>query len=497
MTEPQQTSLKQIINFRKEKLDKLREMGVDPYPRTFETDHHSQDILENYEKLENQTVSIAGRIMSLRKMGKASFCHIQDQKGRIQFYIRRDDVGEDQYAQFKLLDLGDFVGVKGYVFKTKTGETSVHATELTVLSKSIRPLPVVKEKEGEVFDAFEDKELRYRNRHLDLIVNPDTRKIFEARSRIISYLRRYLDDHGFLEVETPILQPLYGGANARPFTTHHNTLDQDLYLRIADELYLKRLIIGGFEKVYEIAKNFRNEGMDRNHNPEFTSLEFYQAYVDYEFMMDFVQNLMQSIAKELNKTTLDWGGMEIDLSKPFKRLPILKALSDAIGTDVSACDEGELRKLAEDKGIDTKGLKTYGQVLDELMKNLVEPHLVQPTFIMDYPKAISPLAKNHRSGNPDLVERFELFIGGAEFANAFTELNDPIDQRKRFESQHELRRAGDEEAHPVDENFLEAVESGMPPTGGVGIGVDRLVMLFTETRSIKDVILFPTLKNID
>ncbi len=496
MTESQHTSLKQIINVRKDKLAKLREMGVNPYPVSYTVDHHSQYILDHYDELEGQTVTVAGRIMSLRKMGKASFCHIQDEEGRIQAYVRRDDVGEEGYTQFKLLDLGDFVGLKGWVFKTRTGEISIHATEVTVLAKSLRPLPVVKEKEGEVFDAFEDKELRYRNRHLDLILNPKVRQVFRTRSKIIAFIRHYLDERGFLEVETPILQPLYGGANARPFVTHHNSLDQDLYLRIADELYLKRLIIGGFEKVYELSKNFRNEGMDRNHNPEFTALEFYQAYVDYEFMMDLVQDIFQGLARDLNKMQVTWGDMEIDLSKPFRRLPILEALTEATGTDVSACDENDLKALAREKGIPTEGLRTYGQILDELMKHLVEPHLIQPTFIMDHPKAVSPLAKPHRSGRPDIVERFELFIGGAEFANAFSELNDPIDQRQRFEAQAELGRAGDEEAHPIDENFLEAVESGMPPTGGVGMGIDRIVMLFTETRTIKDVILFPTLRTV-
>ncbi|MFQ6614232.1 MAG: lysine--tRNA ligase [Fidelibacterota bacterium] len=496
MTDTQHSSLTQIINFRKEKLSKLRESGVNPYPVSYALDHHSREILENYDSLEKQTVRVAGRIMSLRKMGKASFCHIQDEQGKIQLYIRRDDVGVDGYAQFKLLDLGDIIGVQGWVFKTKTEEISIHATEVTVLAKSIRPLPVVKEKEGEVFDAFEDKELRYRNRHLDLITNPEVRQVFKTRAGIIAYLRRYLDERGYLEVETPILQPLYGGANARPFVTHHNTLDQEFYLRIADELYLKRLIIGGFEKVYELSKNFRNEGMDRNHNPEFTALEFYQAYVDYEFMMDFVQDLVQGIGEFLGKLHLNWNGAEIDLSQPFRRIPILTALSEALNRDIQASDATELRAVAQEKGINTENLSTYGQILDELMKHLVEPHLIQPTFIMDYPKAISPLAKPHRSGQANLVERFELFIGGAEFANAFTELNDPLDQRQRFEAQAELGRAGDEEAQPVDENFLEAVETGMPPTGGVGIGIDRLVMLFTEKRSIKDVILFPTLKRI-
>ncbi|RMF06591.1 MAG: lysine--tRNA ligase [Candidatus Neomarinimicrobiota bacterium] len=489
------TSLQQSMNVRREKLRKLRELGVNPYPVAFSRDTQAADIKSNYEALEGQSVTVAGRIMSLRRMGKASFCHLQDESGRIQCYLRRDDVGETGYEQFKLMDLGDFLGVTGYVFTTKTGEISIHASEITVLSKGIRPLPVVKEKDGEVFDPFEDKELRYRNRHLDLILNPEVREVFRTRARIISFLRHYLDEHGFLEVETPVLQPLYGGANARPFVTHHNALDQDFYLRIADELYLKRLIIGGFEKVYELSKNFRNEGIDRNHNPEFTALEFYQAYVDYEYMMDFVQDMIQRLARSLDKTRVNWGGMVIDLDRPFRRLAIFDALEEALGVDVRQFDESRLRDLARDRGLDTGKAVTYGQLLDELMKRLVEPGLVQPTFILDHPKAISPLAKPHRSGNPELVERFELFIGGAEFVNAFSELNDPLDQRERFEAQAALRRDGDEEDHPVDENFLEAVECGMPPTGGVGVGVDRLVMLFTENRWIKDVILFPTLRS--
>jgi lysyl-tRNA synthetase class 2 len=494
MTE-EHSSLKQIIDFRLEKLEKLRENGVNPYPYSYTVSHKSEEIFNDEKKLEGKTVSVAGRIMSLRKMGKASFCHLQDAEGRIQAYVRRDDVGIDSYTNFKLLDIGDFLGVEGYIFKTQTGETSIHATVLTILSKSIRPIPIVKEKEGEEYDSFVDKELRYRNRHLDLVVNHDVKKTFIKRAKIISSIRQYLDNDGFIEVETPILQPLYGGANARPFSTHHNSLDQELYLRIADELYLKRLIIGGIDKVYELAKNFRNEGIDRNHNPEFTSLEFYQAYVDYEYMMDFVEKLIRSVTSAIGEQKVIWDDMNIDLSKTFARKPIFELLSDATSTDVSQLNEKELISICDKFKIDTPPKLNYGQLLDLLMSKLVEPNLIQPTFVIDYPKAISPLAKKHRGGNPELVERFELFIGGMEFANAFSELNDPIDQRERFENQDKLGKEGDEEAHPVDENFLHAVESGMPPTGGVGIGIDRLVMLLTNNRWIKDVILFPTLRD--
>ena len=487
-------SLNQIIDFRKEKLTKLREAGVEPYPQKYEPTHFSADIFGDFDNLEKQDVTIAGRIMSMRKMGKASFFHIQDQKGKIQVFIRRDDVGENNYAYFKLLDMGDFVGVNGYVFKTKMGEISIHTNELTVLCKSIRPLPVVKEKEGETFDAFADKEQRYRNRHLDLIVNSDVKNTFVKRAKIIKGLRDHLDNLGFLEVETPVLQPVYGGANARPFTTHHNALDQQLYLRIADELYLKRLIIGGIDRVYEIAKDFRNEGMDRNHNPEFTMLEFYWAYADYEDNMKLVESMIRAVAESIDALHLKWGDMEIDLSKPFERRPILELLKEVTGEDLTEATDEQMRAICIANRVEVEDNANYGQMLDALMSDLVEPKLVQPTFITDYPKAISPLAKKHRNGNPHLVERFELIIGGAEFANAFTELNDPIDQRERFESQARLAEGGDDEAHPVDENFLQAVEYGMPPTGGVGIGVDRLVMLLTENVTIKDVILFPAMR---
>lgn len=488
-------SLKQIIDYRKEKLLKIKESGIDPFPQKFTPNHFSKDIIHNFDKLQNKDVILAGRIMSIRKMGKASFFHLQDQFGKIQIFIKRDDVGEENYNNFKLLDIGDFVGIEGYVFKTKVGEISIHTNLLTILCKSIRPLPIVKEKEGEAYDEFIDKEHRYRNRHLDLIVNPKNREIFIKRSIIIKGLRNYLDKMDFLEVETPVLQPIYGGANARPFTTHHNALDQKLYLRIADELYLKRLIIGGFDRVYEIAKDFRNEGMDRNHNPEFTMLEFYWAYADYEDNMNLVEDMLRTVAQSIEKTQIKWGEMAIDLSKPFKRRPILELLNEATGEDLSDFSEKKLRDVCNSNHVDVDSNFNYGQMLDALMSELVEPKLIEPTFVTDYPKAISPLAKKHRNGNLNLVERFELFIGGAEFANAFTELNDPIDQRDRFELQARLAAGGDDEAHPIDEKFLEAIECGMPPTAGVGIGIDRLVMLLTENITIKEVILFPSMRS--
>tara|TARA_B100001245_G_scaffold236608_1_gene228756 strand:+ start:5283 stop:6773 length:1491 start_codon:yes stop_codon:yes gene_type:complete len=487
-------SLKQIIDFRKDKLKKLEEMGIDPYPQKYSPSHLSSIIISDYESLEGKDVNVAGRIMSIRRMGKSSFFHIQDGGGRLQIFIKRDDIGEDIYNHFKLLDIGDFVGVEGFIFKTKVNEISIHAKNLTVLCKSIRPLPIVKEKEDTTFDAFSDKEQRYRNRHLDLIVNTDIRDTFIKRANIIKSIRNYLDDLGFLEVETPVLQPLYGGANARPFTTHHNSLDQKLFLRIADELYLKRLIIGGIDRVYELSKDFRNEGMDRNHNPEFTMLEFYWAYADYEDNMDLVEAMIRDVAKNIGAQKINWGEMTIDLAKPFKRKPIFELLKEATGEDFSNISLEQLRKICIEHNIEIDNNANYGQMLDGLMSKLVEPNLIEPTFVIDYPKEISPLAKKHRNGDPNLVERFELFIGTAEFANAFTELNDPIDQRDRFESQEKLEKAGDDEAHPIDENFLQAIECGMPPTAGVGIGIDRLVMLLTENLSIKDVILFPAMR---
>ena len=491
----EQKSLNQLIQVRKEKLEKIIAKGIDPYPSMFNPTHSSKEVLSKFNELENKSVIIAGRILSIRNMGKASFFHIQDSLGKIQIFIKKDDIGEDGYENFMLMDIGDFVGVEGPVFKTKVGEVSIKTASLTILCKAIRPLPIVKEKEDEVYDAFNSKEQRYRNRHLDLIVNTEVRNTFVKRSKIIKEIRSYLDKMDFLEVETPVLQPIYGGANARPFTTHHNALDQRFYLRIADELYLKRLVIGGIERVYEIAKDFRNEGMDRNHNPEFTMLEFYWAYADYVDNMNLVEDMIRKVSKKTDSDLITYDNEEIDLNKPFKRVPFFDLLNENLGEDISQMSSQSLKELCNKKGLNTETNNNYGQFLDQLMSEFVEPKLIQPTFVTDYPTAISPLAKKHRNGNEKLVERFELFIAGSEFANAFSELNDPIDQRERFESQQKLALDGDEEAHPVDENFLQAMESGMPPTGGVGIGIDRLVMLLTGNRSIKDVILFPAMKN--
>ena len=488
-------SLKQIMDFRKEKLNILRESNVNPFPASYKPTHFSISIKENYENLEGKKVKIAGRIMSLRKMGKASFSQIMDEEGKIQFFIRRDDVGNNSYKIFKLVDIGDFIGVEGSVFTTKTGEISVHAENITILSKSIRPLPIVKEKDGLVFDAFSDKEQRYRNRHLDLILNPKVKETFFQRAKIIKNIRKFLDEKDFLEVETPVLQPIYGGANARPFITHHNALDQTLYLRIADELYLKRLIIGGINKVYEISKDFRNEGIDRNHNPEFTMLEFYCAYADYEDCMNLVEDMIRETAERIDALKVKWGDSDIDLSLQFERKSFYQLIESATGSNIGDMDDKKLRDICKEKGIAVQDDAKFGQMLDELMSQVIEPDLIQPTFVIDYPKIISPLAKEHRNGNTNLVERFELFIGGTEFANSFTELNDPIDQRQRLEEQAKLRDLGDQEAQPIDEDFIQAMECGMPPTGGVGIGIDRLTMLLTGNRWIKDVILFPTLRS--
>ena len=489
-------SLEQIIDFRIQKLKKIRSLGVNPYPHEYSPTHYSNEILKNFEKFNTKKVVLAGRIMAIRKMGKASFFHILDNSGRIQLFIKKDKVGDKEYEKFLLLDIGDFIGVSGPVFKTKVGEISINISSFEILSKSIRPLPVVKEKEGEVYDSFSNKEQRYRNRHIDLILNPEVKDVFIKRAHIINEIRDFLNKNNFIEVETPILQPMYGGANARPFITHHNALDQSLYLRIADELYLKRLIIGGFERVYEIAKDFRNEGMDRNHNPEFTMLEFYMAYSDFNDCMDMVEELIRKAAKKVGSLKVTWGGSVIDLKKPFKKTPIFTLLENAIGYDLSKSTESDLSKVCKKMGVQVEEHSNYGQFLDALMSELVEPNLLEPTFVIDYPKDISPLAKSHRNGNPDLVERFELFIGGVEFANSFSELNDPIDQRLRLEAQSRLKDKGDEEAQLIDEEFLQALEIGMPPTGGVGLGIDRLIMLLTEKKSIKDVLLFPAMKTI-
>ena len=486
-------SLKQIIDNRLEKLKKIRELGVEPYAYDFTCSHHTSEI--NDEFIDSK-VSIAGRIMSLRRMGKASFANIQDQEGRIQLYIARDDVGEDNYNLFKLTDIGDFVGIEGKVFKTKTDALTIKVSHLTILSKSIKPIPDVKEKDGEKYNLVSDKELRYRKRFLDLIINPETKENFIKRFKIINSIRSFLNNHGYIEVETPVLQPIYGGANAKPFTTHHNALDQDFYLRIATELYLKQLIVGGFEKVYELSKDFRNEGIDRSHNPEFTMLEFYQAYSDYNFMMDFVEEMFKKVVNDLGMKKISWDGHKIDFSKKFVRKTMGELIKDHTGNKIDISNHSAVYKLCKDLKLKVTKKDSLATLIDEIMRRKVEPNLIQPTYVINHPVEISPLAKVDRDGNKDFTERFELFIAGMEFANGFSELNDPIDQRKRFEDQSKKKDSGDEEAFPIDENFLEAIETGMPPTAGVGIGIDRIVMLLIDTRWIRDAIIFPTLKSL-
>ena len=496
--EAEHKNLQEIIKFRLEKLEKIKNAGINPYAYNFDKKDSIESLIQKGENGIGEKVMTAGRMVSFRKMGKASFTHIQDENGKIQIYLKNDLLPESIYDNIvRNLDLGDIIGCTGELFITKMGELSIKADNINILSKNIRPLPNMKEKEGESFNAFEDKELRYRHRQLDLIANPSIKAVFKKRAKIISSIRKYLDDNNFIEVETPVLQPVYGGASARPFTTFHNTLEQSLYLRIADELYLKRLIVGGFEKVYELAKNFRNEGMDRNHNPEYTSLEFYQAYSDIYEMMEFTEKLFKQVAEKTGDKNLLFGGHTIDFTKPFLKITMFDLLQKHAKEDLSEMDENELTDFAKSKSIDISDGMNYGQVLDKIFGELVEPHLIEPIFVTDYPKAISPLAKEDRNGKADIVERFELFIAGMEFANAFSELNDPIEQRSRLESQAKLRDSGDEEAQIVDENFLQAMEIGMPPTGGVGIGVDRLVMLLTQQESIKDVILFPAMRHED
>ncbi len=490
--------LNRLILQRREKLLKLQELGIDPYPFHFDRSHTSEQIIENFKDLNEQDVSIAGRIMSNRLMGKAAFFHLQDMDGRIQIYLKQDVVGDKSFELYKLLDIGDIVGVNGKVFKTRTEEISIYCQNIVLLSKSLRPLPIVKEKieDGKktIYDPFSDKELRYRQRYVDLLVNPEVRDVFIKRTRIITAMRQYLDKHGFLEVQTPILQPLYGGATARPFVTHHHALDMNLYLRIANELYLKRLIVGGFEGVYEFGSDFRNEGMDRYHNPEFTQMELYVAYKDYNWMMQFTENMIFEVTKQvLNTTIVKYQGEEIDLSPPWKRLPLCEGIRENTGIDISSLNEKELRKAAESLGIAVENSWGRGKIIDEIFDEFVESTLVQPTFIIDYPIEMSPLAKKHRE-NPNLVERFEPIIAGKEIGNAFSELNDPLDQRKRFESQMELRAKGDEEAQVLDEDYIRALEYGMPPTAGIGIGIDRLVMLLTDSSSIRDVMFFPHMR---
>lgn len=481
-----------------EEREQLAEEGINPYPYGFDITGYSKAIIEDYEDDKPKTFSVAGRIMTIRKMGKASFFHIQDIEGKIQVYIKRDDVGEEAYRVFKLLDIGDIVGIKGYTFRTKTGETSIHAEEFKLLSKSLRPIPVAKEKEVDgkkiTYDAFSDKETRYRQRYVDLIVNPEVKQTFVKRSAIISFMRRFFTEKGYLEVETPILQPVYGGAAARPFTTHHNALNMELYLRIANELYLKRLIVGGFDGVFEFAKDFRNEGIDRFHNPEFTQVELYVAYKDYYWMMELVEELIyQTSATVNNSSVTSFLGHEISLEPPYRRLTIADAIREYCAVDIRGKSETELRNTAKDLGLSLDPKISSGKIIDEIFGEFVEPKLIQPTFITDYPTEMSPLAKEHRS-EKGIVERFELIAGGKELCNSFSELNDPVIQRERLEAQAKLRLRGDDEAMLVDEDFLRALEYGMPPCAGLGIGVDRLVMLLTGQESIRDVIFFPHMK---
>lgn len=491
--------LNELMRRRKEELEELRRLGIDPYPYSFDRTHYSREVVELFKDGDPpRTVSVAGRIMAIRRMGKASFSHIQDSHGKIQIYLRKDDLGSI-YDAFRLMDIGDIIGVTGFVFRTKLGEVSVHAQSLVLLSKSLRPLPVVKEKVDEqgnkvVYDPFADKELRYRQRYVDLVVNPEVKQVFAMRAKIISSMRKFLDERGYLEVETPVLQPIYGGASARPFITHHNALDIDLYMRIANELYLKRLIVGGFDGVYEFSKDFRNEGMDKAHNPEFTMLEVYVAYKDYEWMMKLVEEMITRVAMEvIGSTKVKFGENEIDFTPPWRRSGMLDLIKDYTGRDLSGKSEDELLKIARQLDVEIQPAFGMGKIIDEIFKERVEPFLIQPTLVTDYPRETSPLAKKHRS-KEGLVERFELIANGMELCNAFSELNDPLDQRARFEDQLRLRSRGDEEAQVLDSDFLRALEYGMPPTAGLGVGIDRLTMLLTGQNSIRDVIFFPLMK---
>lgn len=482
----------ELLKVKRDKLTELQDKGKDPFQiMKYDVSHHSLDITEDFEGFEGKTVSIAGRIMTKRVMGKASFCNVRDLKGDIQAYVRRDDIGEEPYADFKKYDIGDIIGLEGEVFKTHSGEISIKAKSLVLLSKSLQILP-------EKFHGLKDTDTRYRQRYVDLIVNPEVRDTFIKRSQIIREIRNYLDDNSFMEVETPVLVPNAGGAAARPFSTHHNALDQDIFLRISLELYLKRLIVGGMERVYEISRVFRNEGLSVRHNPEFTLLELYQAYTDYYGMMNLVEDLFRTVAKKvLGTTTVTYQGEEIDLSAPFERLTMVDAIKKYANIDFNEIkDEASAKALAKEHNIEFEKRHKRGDIINLFFEKYVEEKLVQPTFIMDHPVEISPLA-SRKPDNPDYTERFELFITRREFANAFSELNDPIDQRGRFEAQEALRAAGDEEANETDEDFMTALEYGMPPTGGIGIGIDRLIMLLTDSAAIRDVLLFPTMKSLD
>ena len=486
----QEQDLNQLLKVRREKLTELQENGKDPFQITkYDVTHHSMEVKDAFEELEGKSVSLAGRMMSKRVMGKASFCSIQDVQGSIQSYVARDNIGEDHYKDFKKMDIGDIVGIKGEVFKTKTGEISIHATEVTLLSKSLKPLP-------EKFHGLTNTDLRYRQRYVDLIMNADVKDTFIKRSKIIASIRNYLNGQGFLEVETPMLVANAGGAAARPFETHFNALDEDFKLRISLELYLKRLIVGGMEKVYEIGRVFRNEGLDTRHNPEFTLMELYQAYTDYHGMMDLTENLYRHVAQEvLGTTKIVYNGIEMDLGKPFERITMVDAVKKYAGVDFNEIHTlKEAREVAKEHHVEYEERHKKGDILSLFFEEFAEEHLIQPTFVMDHPIEISPLTKK-KPENPEYTERFEFFMNGWEMANAYSELNDPIDQRERFKAQEELLAQGDEEANTTDEDFMNALEIGMAPTGGIGFGIDRMVMLLTDSAAIRDVLLFPTMKS--
>lgn len=477
---------------KRRKLHELREKGINPFPHNYERTHHAAELLKKYahlnagEKVEGEKISLAGRLMTMRDMGKAAFFNLLDQSGSIQIYIRTQELSEEQKSAFKLVDLGDICGVKGFIFKTQKGELSVHAQEFQILCKTLEPLP-------EKYHGLADVELKYRYRHLDLVANPETRRVFEMRSKIIREIRRFLDARGFLEVETPVLQPVYGGAAAHPFSTHHRALDMKLYLKISPEIYLKRLIVGGFEKVYEVAKNFRNEGIDRSHNPEFTMLEYYEAYTDYNYQMKQFEDIIAHVAREVTGSTkMMYQGKEIDFAPPWRRLTVYDGIREYAGIDPETISEGDLFLKLKEWGSDLKKPTSKGEMIMEAFDLKVEEHLWQPTFVMDHPVEISPLTKAHRA-KPGLVERFEPVAAGMEIGNAYTELNDPEDQLARLKDQ-ESKRATDEEAHPMDEDFIHAIDLGMPPTGGVGIGIERIVMILTDQHSIRDILFFPTMK---
>ncbi|MBD5134956.1 MAG: lysine--tRNA ligase [Lachnospiraceae bacterium] len=488
----QEQDVKALLKVRREKLKTLQDDGRNPFELVkYDVTHHSMDIKDRFDELEGSSVSVAGRIMSKRVMGKASFCNIQDLKGNIQSYVARDSIGEESYAYFKKYDIGDIVGIKGEVFKTKTGEISIHAAEVTLLTKSLQILP-------EKFHGLTNTDIRYRQRYVDLIMNPDVKDTFIKRSKIISTIRKYLDGQGFMEVETPMLVPNAGGAAARPFETHFNALDEDFKLRISLELYLKRLIVGGMERVYEIGRVFRNEGLDTRHNPEFTLMELYQAYTDYNGMMDLTENMYRYVAEEvLGTTKITYNGVEMDLGKPFERITMVDAVKKYTGVDFNEIHTlEEARAAAKEKGVEFESRHKKGDILNLFFEEFAEEHLIQPTFVMDHPIEISPLTKK-KPDNPEYVERFEFFMNGWEMANAYSELNDPIDQRERFKAQEEQLAQGDEEANTTDEDFLNALEIGMPPTGGIGFGIDRMCMLLTDSSAIRDVLLFPTMKSLE